>query len=296
MGRVLISGASGTIGSALTPALTADGHQVVRLTRRGTTGGEQIIWDPSQPLAPEAISGFEAVIHLAGESIVGRWTEAKKGRILESRAQGTRHLAEAIAKASQKPRVFVSASAIGYYGNRDDEILREESASGTGFTFEICRAWEGATQPARDAGIRTVQLRIGVVLSASGGALQKMLTPYKLGLGGRMGSGRQWWSWIHVDDLVGAVRHILKSDLQGPVNAVSPGAVTNAEFNKVLAAAVSRPAIFPMPGFVVKTIFGQMGDDLWLASQRVEPGKLLGSGYQFKHPELKEALRDLLGR
>ncbi len=296
MGKVLISGASGTIGSALLPALTADGYQIVQLTRHGTTGGNRLVWDPSQPLSPDLVSGFEGVIHLAGESIIGRWTAAKKRRIVESRVQGTSHLAEAIAQASQKPRVFVSASAIGYYGNRGDEVLLETSGPGSDFTSGVCQQWEAATKAAQDSGIRTVCLRIGVVLSATGGALPKMLTPYKLGLGGRMGNGKQWWSWIHVDDLVGAVRHVLKSDSQGPVNAVSPQPVTNKKFTKTLATAVHRPAIFPMPAFVVKAIFGQMGEELWLASQRVEPTQLVGSGYKFKHPELREALADLLSR
>jgi hypothetical protein len=242
------------------------------------------------------VSGSEAVIHLAGESIIGRWTEAKKRRIVESRALGTRNLATATAHASPKPKVFISASAIGYYGNRGDEVLLEESGPGNDFASEICKQWEAATKPAQEAGIRTVQLRIGVVLSATGGALPKMMTPFKLGLGGRMGTGKQWWSWIHVDDLVGAIRHVLRSDVQGPVNAVAPQPVTNAEFTKALAVAVHRPAIFPMPAFVVKTIFGQMGQELWLGSQRVKPGKLAGSGFEFKHPELREALGNLLAR
>jgi len=276
--------------------LASDGYEVVQLTRRGANGGNRVAWDPSQPLAPDLLSGSEAVIHLAGESIIGRWTEAKKHRIIESRVQGTRNLAVAAAEATQKPKVFISASAIGYYGNRGDEILLEASGPGTDFTSDVCRKWESATKPAQDAAIRTVYLRLGVVLSATGGALPKMLTPYKLGLGGRMGSGTQWWSWIHVDDLVAVIGHVLRSDLQGPVNAVSPQPVTNAEFTRVLASVVSRPAIFPMPAFLVKTIFGQMGDELWLASQRVEPRKLVAGGFQFKHPELGETLRDLLGR
>jgi uncharacterized protein (TIGR01777 family) len=292
--RVLVSGAAGTVGAALLPSLAASGYQVVRLTRQGTPSADQIIWDPTQPLSPETVSGFEAVIHLAGESIIGRWTEAKKRSIIESRSVGTRHLAQALAKAPQPPRVFISASAIGFYGNRGDEVLREDSPSGEGFTAEICRQWEAATQPALDAGIRTAQLRIGVVLSATGGALPKMLTPYRMGLGGRMGSGRQWWSWIHVEDLVGIIQHVLRTELRGPVNSVSPQPATNAEFTRVLAKAVSRPAIFPMPAFVVKTIFGQMGDELWLASQRVEPAKLLASGFQFRYPDLKDALANLL--
>jgi uncharacterized protein (TIGR01777 family) len=293
--RILVSGASGTVGQALVPALEAGGYEVVRLVRQGASGDGRVVWDPSRPFSPEAVSGFEAVVHLAGESIIGRWTEEKKRRILDSRTFGTRHLAEALAAAEQPPRALVSASAIGYYGNRGDEVLREDSPAGTKeFTAEICREWEAATRPAEKAGIRTTLLRLGVVLSAQGGALPKMLTPYRLGLGGRMGDGRQWWSWIHVDDLVGAIQHVLSKQLSGPVNAVSPQPVTNADFTRALAAAVSRPAIFPMPAFVVRTIFGQMGDELWLASQRVEPAKLVVSGYPFKFPNLENALRDLL--
>ena len=288
--RILVSGASGTIGSVLVPSLKAAGHAVIRLTRGAGVSGDSVRWDPAQPLPPESVAGFDAVIHLAGESIVGRWTEAKKRRILDSRSQGTRHLAEALARTSPRPQVFISASAIGYYGNRGDESLREDSSLGQGFAAEICREWEAATRPASEAGMRTLQLRIGVVLSPTGGALPKMLPPFRLGLGGRMGSGRQWWSWIQVDDLVGAIHHLLKSDLRGPVNVVSPNPVTNAEFTRTLAAAIHRPAIFPMPAFAVRLIFGQMGNELWLASQRVSPAKLVESGYRFQFPELGAAI------
>lgn len=292
--RVLVSGASGTVSKALLPSLAASGYEVIRLTRGPASSKDQISWDPAKPLPAGLVDGFEAVIHLAGESIIGRWTEAKKRRIIASRSLGTRHLAQALAQASQRPRVLISASAIGYYGNRGDEVLREESSIGEGFTAEICRQWEAATQPAVDAGIRTVQLRISVVLSHDGGAVNEMLVPFRLGLGGKMGSGRQWWSWIHVKDLVGAIHHILKNDLHGPVNACSPNPVSNAEFTKALASAVHRPAIFPIPAFVVRTIFGQMGDELWLASQRVEPAKLKASGYQFQYPEIRQAMQDVV--
>ena len=295
--RILVSGASGPIGAALLPFLKAQGSEVTRLVRASATGNDQIVWDPSRPLSPDSVSGFDAVIHLAGESIVGRWTDAKKRRILESRAQGTGHLAEAIAKASQPPRVFISASAIGFYGNRGDEILREDSPSGEGFGAEICRQWEGATRAAAQAGIRTAQMRIGVVMSADGGALPAMLTPFRLGLGGRLGNGRQWWSWVHVRDVVGAIHHALKSDLlQGPVNVVSPRPATNAEFSKTLASVLSRPAIFPMPAFAARLAFGEMADELLLASQRVEPAKLIASGYPFQFSDLKRALQEILKR
>ena len=263
--------------------------------RGAAEGDDQIAWDPSRPLSPELVSGFDAVIHLAGESIVGRWTAAKKRRILESRAQGTSHLAEAMAKASPAPRVFISASAVGFYGNRGDELLREDSPPGQGFAAEVASQWEAATQPAARAGIRTAQMRFGVVMSAAGGALPKMLTPFRLGLGGRLGSGHQWWPWISVHDVVGAIEHVLNHDsLSGPVNTVAPDAVTNAEFTSTLAAVLKRPAIFPMPAFVVRLIFGEMGEELFLGSQRVEPAKLLATGYRFQYSDLKSALKEIL--
>jgi uncharacterized protein (TIGR01777 family) len=293
--RILVSGVSGPIGAALVPSLKASGYSVTRLVRGKHSGEGQIAWDPLQPLASESVSGFETVIHLAGESVVGRWTEAKKRRILESRVLGTRHLAEALAKAPKCPRTLISASASGYYGHRDDEILRETSSSGTGFLPEVCRQWENATRAASAAGVRTVNLRIGIMLSATGGALQKMLLAFRMGVGGNMGSGTQWWSWIHIQDLVGAVHHILKSDLiQGPVNAVAPRPVTKTEFTKTLGSVLSRPTLFPMPAFAARLVFGQMADELLLASQRIEPAKLISSGYPFQYPDLRKALENLL--
>jgi uncharacterized protein (TIGR01777 family) len=281
----------------LLPALGASGYSVTRLVRRAPTGDGQIQWDPAKPLAPQTFSGFDAVIHLAGEGIVGRWTAAKKARIRDSRVQGTLHMAQALAHAEQKPRVFVCASATGYYGNRGDEPLREESPAGTGFLAQVCQEWENATRPASEAGIRTVQIRIGIVLSPSGGALGKMLTPFKMGVGGIIGSGRQWMSWIDVQDLVGAIQHILKNDsLQGPVNMVAPKPVTNTEFTKTLASVVSRPAILPMPAFAVRLAFGEMGNETLLGSQRVEPAKLVGSGYAFRFPDLQASLQATLRR
>lgn len=295
--RILVSGASGPIGAALLPSLKTQGSAVTRLVRGSATGKDQIVWDPSRPLSPDSVSGFDAVIHLAGESIVGRWTDAKKRRILDSRAQGTGHLAEAAAIAAQPPRVFISASAVGFYGNRGDEILREDSPSGTGFAAEICRQWEAATQPAANAGIRTTQLRIGVVMSADGGALPKMLPAFRMGLGGRLGNGRQWWTWVSVRDVVGAIHHVLNDEsLSGPVNTVPPNPVTNAEFTSILASVLNRPAIFPMPAFAVRLIFGEMGAELFLGSQRVEPAKLVATGYQFQHPDLRNALKEILQR
>jgi hypothetical protein len=297
MARILASGMSGSIGSALLPALQQQGHEVTRLTRGAASGPNQIAWDPAKPLSPEAVSGFDQVIHLAGESIAGRWTDSKKARIRDSRVEGTRHLAEALAKASARPRVFLSASAIGFYGDRHDEVLTEDSGSGAGFLPEVCRDWEGATRSAAEAGIRTAQIRTGIVLSSTGGALQAMLPPFKLGLGGRMGSGRQWWSWIDIDDMVGAIQQILKDDrMRGPFNLTAPTPVTNAEFTKVLAKVLSRPANFPMPTFAAKLAFGQMGDELLLASQRVEPKKLLFNGYSFRYSDLRQSLQHVLGR
>jgi uncharacterized protein len=295
--RILISGASGPIGAALVPFLKTREHTVKRLVRTSATGQDQILWDPTRPLPPDSVSGFDAIIHLAGESIVGRWTAGKKQRILDSRTQGTGHLAQALAEAPQRPRVFISASAIGYYGDRGDEILREDSPSGGGFAAEICRQWEAATQPALKAGMRTAQMRFGVVLSAEGGALPKMLPPFRLGLGGRLGTGHQWWSWVAVQDAVGAIDHVLNHDaVQGPVNTVAPNPVSNAEFTKTLASIISRPDLFPVPAVAVRLVFGQMGTELFLASQRVEPAKLIGSGYQFRYPDLRRTLEEILRR
>jgi len=295
--RVLISGSKGLIGTALISHLQTAGWQITRLSRSSSPRDGQISWNPFQPVAPESVSGFDGVIHLAGETIVGRWTDAKKGAIRDSRVSGTRHLSEALAKSAQPPRVFVCASAIGYYGDRGDEILREDSTSGSGFLPEVCREWEAAAKPASDAGIRTAHTRFGIVLSRSGGALAKMLTPFRLGLGGNMGSGRQWWSWVALQDVVGALEHILKTDAcRGPVNVVSPNPVRNAEFAKILAAALSRPAIFPMPAFAARLALGEMADELLLASQRVEPAKLAATGYVFQHPDLRAALQSVLTR
>jgi uncharacterized protein len=293
--RVLVTGSSGLIGSALLTSLRAHGAQVARLVRGPASGEDQISWDPARPLSPEAVSGFDAVIHLAGESVVGRWTTAKKARIRNSRVSGTRNLAQAVAKTKNHPRVLITASAVGYYGDRADEVLNEQSASGAGFLADVCREWEAANQPAADAGIRTVQIRIGVVLSPDGGALQKMLPPFRLGVGGNLGSGRQWMSWIHIQDMVGAVHHILKNDLlQGPVNMVALKPVTNAEFTRTLASVLSRPAVFPVPAFAAKVLFGQMAEEVLLAGQRVEPARLITSGYPFQYSDLRKALEAVL--
>src|SRR5579864_308571 len=293
--RILVSGVSGPVGTALVPSLKTRGYEVVRLVRGQTVGDGQIAWNPMTPILPDLVSGFDAVVHLAGESIVGRWTVEKKDRIRDSRVVGTMHLAEALSETNVKPRVFVCSSAIGYYGNRGDEALREGSAAGTGFLADVCREWEAATHPAFAAGIRTVMIRTGIVLSSKGGALGKMLPPFKMGVGGRIGDGRQWMSWIDIDDMVGAIHHILKTDLlQGPVNMVAPKPVTNAEFTKTLASVLSRPAIFPVPAFAVKLAFGEMGETVLLGSQRVEPTQLVMSGYPFRFRTLRASLENIL--
>ncbi|MFZ0292997.1 MAG: TIGR01777 family oxidoreductase [Candidatus Sulfotelmatobacter sp.] len=293
--RILVSGVSGPIGAALLPSLRTNGCSVVRLVRGVAKGDDQIPWDPAVPLAPQKVSGFDAVIHLAGESIFGRWTAARKAKIRDSRVVGTFNLSSALAQAQDRPQVFVCGSAIGYYGDRGDESLREESAPGRGFLAEVCQDWEEASTPAVQADIRTAHIRTGVVLSPKGGALGAMLPPFKMGLGGRTGSGQQWMSWIDVRDMVGAIHHILKNDLiQGPVNMVATKPVRNEEFAKTLAGVLSRPAIFPLPAFAVKLVFGEMGEDLLLGSQKVEASKLISTGYPFRYRELKTSLESLL--
>ncbi len=295
--QILISGASGLIGSALRPALVAAGHTTAALVRR-PAAGDQVQWDPAQPLDPHGLEGFDAVVHLAGKNISGYWTDKFKREVRQSRVQGTRTLAIAAAESFRQtgaPRVFVAASAIGYYGNRGDEELTEESPAGSGFLSEVCQEWESAAAPAADAGLRVVHVRIGVVLAKEGGALAAMLTPFRLGLGGPVGNGRQYWSWVTLDDVVGAFLFALTNDeLRGPVNAVAPQAVRNSEFVRALGREIHRPTVFPLPAFVVRALFGEMGDALLLASARVEPEKLQAAGFRFQHPELSEALRATL--
>ena len=295
--RILVSGVSGPIGTALLPSFKTRGYEVVRLARDQASHDGRIAWNPLTPIVPETVSGFDAVVHLAGESIVGRWTVEKKNKIRDSRVIGTMHLAQALAEAKIKPQVFVCSSAIGYYGDRGDEVLREGSAAGTGFLADVCREWEAATHPAIAAGIRTVLIRTGVVLCAKGGALGKMLPPFRMGVGGRIGDGRQWMSWIDIEDMIGAIHHILKIDLlQGPVNMVAPKPVTNSVFTKTLADVLSRPAIFPVPSLAVKLLFGEMGETVLLGSQRVEPSQLVASGYPFRFRELRTSLDNVLSK
>lgn len=298
MSRILVSGSSGLVGSALVAGLKGAGARIARLARpstvRGTSDEERIPWSPPQPISPDAVSGFDAVIHLAGENIASRWTASKKTRLRESRIPTTSNLARSLAQAKAKPQIFLSASAIGYYGNRGDEVLTEESNPGTGFIADLAREWEQASFPAADAGIRTVQMRVGLVMARSGGALHKMLPAFKLGIGGKLGEGSQWMSWIDIQDVIGAVQHILRSDLmQGPVNLVAPRPVTNSEFAKTLGSVLSRPTVFAVPAFAARLAFGEMADELLLASQRVEPTKLISSGYPFRFPTLKQSLQSL---
>src|SRR6202142_1796643 len=266
MPRILISGASGLIGSALVPSLESHGYEVSRLVRRATQSSNEVQWNPTHPIRPELVSVYDAIIHLSGESITGRWTAPRKARIRDSRVVSTRNLSEALAKCGNPPKTFLCASATGYYGSRGDEVLTEPSALGTGFLPEVCQEWESATTPAASAGIRTINLRTGLVLSKNGGPLKEMLLPFRLGLGGKIGNGRQWWSWIHIEDWIAAAHHILEhssgevlerrasppghhGSLSGPINMVSPNPVPNAEFTKALAAALKRPAIFAIPAF-----------------------------------------------
>jgi uncharacterized protein (TIGR01777 family) len=298
--HVAVTGSTGLVGAALIPFLTTGGHRVTRLVRSQTRGDDgTALWNPAAgTIDAAALEGVEAVVHLAGESVAGaRWTEAVKARILESRTRGTALLCTTLAGLQRPPKVLVSASAIGYYGDRGDEVLREDSAGGTGFLADVCRQWEAATAPAEQAGIRVVHLRIGIVLSPAGGALKAMLVPFKLGAGGRIGSGAQSMSWISIDDLIGAILHALRTEtLRGTVNAVAPRAVTNAEFTRVLGHVLRRPTLFPVPAAVARLAFGEAADEMLLASARVQPVRLQETRYAFRHAELEAALRHVLGR
>ncbi len=296
--HVAITGSSGLIGGELVPFLTTGGHRVTRLVRGEASHG-QVFWDPSAgSFDASPLDRVNAVVHLAGENVAAaRWTEARKLRIRESRVHSTRVLCEGLARLTSPPKVLVSASAIGFYGDRGDELLDEESPSGDGFLPDVAREWEAATEPAAVAGIRVVNMRIGVVFSPKGGALAKMLTPFKLGGGGIVGSGRQYWSWISLDDVAGAIYHALMTpSVQGPVNGVAPDCVTNRDFTKTLGRVLSRPTIVPIPAFAARLALGEMADELLLASTRVRPKILLKSGYEFRDGSLEDALRHMLGR
>jgi uncharacterized protein (TIGR01777 family) len=295
---VAISGASGLLGSALAASLQADGHRVVRFVRGGVTRDDEIGWDPDEGrIDAPALEGIDAVVHLAGEGIAThRWSAQQKRRIRDSRSKGTSVLAGAVASRERRPRVLVSASAIGYYGNRGDEILTEDSSPGDDFLAGVCTTWEAETKPAADAGVRTVIMRTGIVLSADGGALKNMLLPFRLGLGGKQGSGRQWMSWIAIDDEVAALRAAIDDDrLRGPVNVVAPNPVTNADFARALGNVLHRPTVLPTPLLPLKLRYGgELVDSLLLVSQRVSPTRLEAVSFPFRYPVLEPALESIL--
>ena len=295
---VAISGASGLIGSALTKSLRADGHRVLQLTRGGVTGDDTIGWDPDAGrIDAPALEGIDAIVHLAGEGIgEHRWSDEQKRKIRESRVRGTAVLAAAVASRERKPSVFVSGSAIGYYGNAGNKVLTEESPPGNDFLAEVCVAWEAETKPADEAGVRTVLTRTGIVLDKHGGALAKMLLPFRMGIGGRQGSGRQWMSWVALVDEVGAIRHAIDNEaVRGPINIAAPNPATNAEFAHTLGEALHRPTILPTPLLPLKVRLGsELVESLLLTSQRISPAKLEGTGYEFRFPELDAALNAIL--
>lgn len=300
--KILVTGSSGLVGTALCNSLRSHGHAVVRLIRScspspSDASSEAIRWEPpSGPIDTAAMEGAEAVVHLAGASIgEGRWTPARKQILRSSRVDATRHLVKGLSRLKQRPRVLVSASAIGYYGDRGEEILIETSAPGNDFLAQVARDWEGAANAAERFGIRVVLLRFGVILAARGGALERMLKPVRMGVGGRLGSGRQWMSWLALDDAAGLIRCALESELwRGPVNAVAPNPVRNADFTRALARAAHRPAVFPVPRLALRAFLGEMADALLLSSQRVLPQRLAEMNYRWLHPELDNALASLV--
>jgi len=295
---VLVTGASGLVGAALTARLAADGHRVRRLVR-AAAGAADLAWDPAAGrLAPAALAGFDAVVHLAGENLAaGRWSAGRRRRIRDSRTRGTRLLAEAIAGLARPPAVLVCASAVGYYGDRGGSWLSEDSPPGSGFLAEVCRDWEAASEPAEARGVRVVRLRLGAVLAGSGGLLARLAPLFRLGLGGRVGSGRQYLSWISLPDVLEVARRALRDPgLRGAVNAVSPAPVPQAEFAAALGRALRRPARLPLPAWAVRLALGEMGRELLLSGARVRPARLLEAGFAFRHPELPGALAQALGR
>lgn len=296
--KILVTGSTGFVGSALVPFLKIAGHQVIKLVRtRANLLPDEIAWDLDRGvISPEALEGIEGVVHLAGENIAdSRWDEAKKKRILDSRAKGTRLLCEALSSLKNPPKVLVSASATGYYGSRGDEKLTEQSLAGSGFLAYVCKEWEAATKPACDKSIRVVNLRIGIVLSPKGGVLKKMLLPFKWGFGGPLGSGKQYMSWIAMDDLLMIIGTALQQEsIKGPINAVSPNPVNNLEFTREMGKVLHRPTFMRLPEFVLRTLFGEAADEILLASARVYPRALLNAGFLFAYPTLEGALSYLL--
>ncbi|MDM8549599.1 TIGR01777 family oxidoreductase [Desulfobacterales bacterium HSG2] len=297
--NILISGASGVVGSALIPFLTTGGHRVIRLIRRRPGSKEKAVcWNPATGyLTPDDLNGINTVIHLAGENIgQGRWTRAKKKRIIESRVKGTSLIARAATELKPLPELLICASAIGYYGNRGERILTEKDGRGDDFISKVCYEWEKAAAPAVEKGIRVVFLRIGIALTPAGGALAKLLLPFQAGLGGKIGNGRQHMSWIGIDDVIGAMHHVMINDeVEGPVNVVSPNPLTNLEFTETLGKVLSRPTLLSVPAAAINLAFGEMGREVLLSSTRVRPEKLLKTGYRFRNPDIEEALSHLLG-
>lgn len=296
--KILMSGSSGLIGSHLQKALMEAGYFVVRLVRsKDQVTDDAIFWDPDKgTIDIDDLSGFDAVVNLAGENLAKRWTKKEKKEILESRINSTKTLVNALGLLSARPKTLINASAVGFYGDRGDVLCSEDTPNGDGFLAEVCSQWEEAAAPAKDMGIRTVLLRTGIVLSPEGGALAKMLTPFKIGLGGVLGSGKQYISWVAIDDIVSIILFILtRKNLTGPVNAVAPRAVTNTELTKTLGKVLNRPTILPVPAFALRMVLGrEMADEMLLSSTRVEPKKLMGEGYSFKYPHLEEALKHML--
>ena len=295
--KVAVSGASGLVGSALVPELEAAGHSVLRLVRRAPTDASEVEWNPALGTIDSArLAGVQGVVTLSGENIGQRWTDERKAEILESRVSSTGLLAQTVAELEPRPAVLVCAGGVDIYGDRGDEILTEESPLGSGFLADVGRAWEASAVAARTAGIRVVNFRQGIVLTRQGGALGRMLLPFKLGLGGRVGSGKQWWSWVALEDVVAAYRFALEKELEGPLNVMSPNPVTNATFVKALGAALHRPTVFPLPAVAVRTAFGEMGETVLLGSKRVLPAKLLDAGFAFAETDLDSALDRALAR
>lgn len=295
--RILIAGASGLVGSALIPRLEADGAAVTRLVRSSPKPGE-IEWHPNHDeMNAAGLEGFDVVISLAGENVAGsRWTEEQKRKIHDSRVNGTHLLSETIAKLTKRPRVFLCASATGFYGDRDDEVLDEQSDSGGGFLAGVCREWEQSTAAAAGAGVRVVNLRFGVILAREGGMLAKLLTPFKMGMGGKVGSGKQFISWVAIDDVLGAIKLAMADEtIRGPLNVVAPNPVTNEVLTKTLGHVLSRPTALAMPAFAARLAFGEMADEMLLSSQYVVPKRLTDAGFEFQYPELEGALRKYVG-